>query len=74
MVRPGDILVAGENSGMGSGRPIGEVLRACGIVAVVAESINGLTMRNCVTSSPPARSVGDELNRYDCRNCAPASH
>ena len=52
-VRPGDILVAGENFGMGSGRPIGEVLRACGIVALVAESINGLAMRNCVNSSLP---------------------
>lgn len=53
-VRPGDIIVAGENFGMGSGRPIGEVLRACGIVAVVAESINGLAMRNCVNASLPA--------------------
>lgn len=52
--RPGDILVAGENFGMGSGRPIGEVLRACGIVAVVAESINGLALRNCVNASLPA--------------------
>ena len=53
-VRPGDILVAGENYGMGSSRPIGEVLRGCGIVAVIAESINGLAMRNCVNSSIPA--------------------
>ncbi len=53
-VRCGDILVAGENFGMGSGRPIGEVLRACGIVAVVAESINGLAMRNCVNAGVPA--------------------
>jgi 3-isopropylmalate/(R)-2-methylmalate dehydratase small subunit len=55
-VRSGDILVAGENFGMGSGRPIGEVLRACGIVALIAESINGLAMRNCVNSSLPALS------------------
>jgi 3-isopropylmalate/(R)-2-methylmalate dehydratase small subunit len=53
-VRRGDILVAGENFGMGSSRPIGEVLRACGIVAVIAESINGLAMRNCISSSVPA--------------------
>ena len=53
-VRAGDILVAGENFGMGSGRPIGEVLRACGIVAVVAESINGLALRNCINASLPA--------------------
>jgi 3-isopropylmalate/(R)-2-methylmalate dehydratase small subunit len=53
-VRPGDILVAGENFGMGSSRPIGEVLRACGIAGLVAESINGLALRNCVNSSLPA--------------------
>ena len=53
-VKPGDILVAGENFGMGSSRPIGEVLRACGIVAVLAESVNGLALRNCINSSLPA--------------------
>lgn len=53
-VKPGDIIVAGENFGMGSSRPIGEVMRAAGIVAVIAESINGLAMRTCVNSSLPA--------------------
>jgi 3-isopropylmalate/(R)-2-methylmalate dehydratase small subunit len=52
-VKLGDIVVAGANFGMGSGRPIGEVLRACGIAGVVAESINGLAMRNCINSSLP---------------------
>jgi 3-isopropylmalate/(R)-2-methylmalate dehydratase small subunit len=46
--------VAGENFGMGSSRPIGEVMRSAGIVAVIAESINGLAMRTCVNSSLPA--------------------
>ncbi|MGZ8201868.1 MAG: LeuD/DmdB family oxidoreductase small subunit [Burkholderiales bacterium] len=55
-VQKGDILVAGENFGMGSGRPIGEVLRACGIVGVLGESINGLAMRNCINSSLPGLS------------------
>ena len=54
LVAPGDLLVAGENFGMGSGRPIGEVLRACGIVGVVAESVNGLALRNCVNAGLPA--------------------
>ncbi len=53
-VKPGDIIVAGENFGMGSSRPIGEVMRGCGIAAVIAESINGLAMRTCVNSSLPA--------------------
>jgi 3-isopropylmalate/(R)-2-methylmalate dehydratase small subunit len=53
-VKAGDIIVAGENFGMGSSRPIGEVMRSAGIAAVVAESINGLAMRTCVNSSLPA--------------------
>jgi 3-isopropylmalate/(R)-2-methylmalate dehydratase small subunit len=52
-VRPGDIIVGGENFGMGSGRPVGTVLRASGIVGLVAESINGLCLRNCVNFSLP---------------------
>ena len=36
-VKPGDIIVAGENFGMGSSRPIGEGMRAAGIVAVITE-------------------------------------
>jgi 3-isopropylmalate/(R)-2-methylmalate dehydratase small subunit len=55
-VQPGDLLVAGENFGVGSSRPSGEVLRACGIVGVVADSVNGLALRNCVNSSLPAMS------------------
>lgn len=52
-VRPGDIIVGGENFGMGSGRPVGTALRACGIVGLVADSINGLCLRNCVNFSLP---------------------
>jgi len=52
-VRTGDIIVGGENFGMGSGRPVGTVLRACGIAGLVAESINGLCLRNCVNFSLP---------------------
>jgi len=51
--RAGDIIVGGENFGMGSGRPVGTVLRACGIAGLVAESINGLCLRNCVNFSLP---------------------
>jgi len=53
-VKAGDIIVAGENFGMGSSRPIGEVMRSAGIAAIIAESINGLAMRTCVNSSLPA--------------------
>jgi 3-isopropylmalate/(R)-2-methylmalate dehydratase small subunit len=52
-VRPGDMIVAGENFGMGSGRPVGTALRVCGIAGLIAESINGLCLRNCVNFSLP---------------------
>lgn len=47
-VERGDILVAGVNFGVGSGRPIGNVLATLGIVGVIAASFNGLGLRNCV--------------------------
>jgi 3-isopropylmalate/(R)-2-methylmalate dehydratase small subunit len=47
-VAPGDVIVAGENFGVGSGRPIGDVFRRLGVVGVIAESFNGLGLRNCV--------------------------
>ena len=53
-VRPGDLIVAGENFGMGSGRPVGRLLRECGIGGLVAESVNGLCLRNCITFDFPA--------------------
>jgi 3-isopropylmalate/(R)-2-methylmalate dehydratase small subunit len=52
-VRPGDVLLAGRNFGVGSGRPIGEVFTRLGIAAVVAESFNGLGLRNCVNAGLP---------------------
>ncbi len=56
-VEKGDIIVAGNNFGMGSGRPVGLLLSACGIDGVVALSVNGLCLRNCVTFGLPAISA-----------------
>ena len=53
-VKPGDLIVGGRDFGMGSGRPSGKVLRACGIAGVVAETLNGLCLRNCVVEALPA--------------------
>jgi 3-isopropylmalate/(R)-2-methylmalate dehydratase small subunit len=54
-VQPGDVIVAGSNFGLGSSRPIGVVaLQACGIAAVVAESVSRLYRRNCVAQGLPA--------------------
>jgi 3-isopropylmalate/(R)-2-methylmalate dehydratase small subunit len=47
-VGAGDIIVGGRNFGTGSSRPAAKLLRQLGIVAVVAESVNGLFVRNCV--------------------------
>ncbi len=48
-VQPGDVLIAGTNFGLGSSRPVGVVaLQACGIAAVLAESVSRLYRRNSV--------------------------
>jgi 3-isopropylmalate/(R)-2-methylmalate dehydratase small subunit len=51
-VKPGDILVAGRNFGCGSSRP-GLVLREVGIVAIVAESVARLFLRNSIARAVP---------------------
>jgi 3-isopropylmalate/(R)-2-methylmalate dehydratase small subunit len=64
-VGPGDLIVAGENYGMGSGRPVGRLLAECGIAGVVAESVNGLCLRNCVTYGFPALAVPGIVDAFD---------
>ncbi len=53
-VKPGDLMVAGDDFGIGSSRPIGAVLRACGIAGVIANSLNGLGLRSLINYSVPA--------------------
>lgn len=53
-VKTGDILVGGRNFGTGSSRPGSLLLKRLGIVALVAETINGLFYRNCVNYALPA--------------------
>lgn len=47
-MRRGDVIVAGNNFGMGSNRPAARSLRNIGIGFLLAESINGLFFRNSV--------------------------
>ena len=54
LVRDGDFIIAGKNFGLGSARPVGAVLRACGIAGVLGESINGICLRNCINEGLPA--------------------
>ena len=53
-VKPGDIIVAGKNFGMGSSRPASRSLKNLGLSCVLAESINGLFFRNCINFAFPA--------------------
>lgn len=67
-VQRGDILLAGTNFGVGSGRPIGDIFVDLGIAAVVAESFNGLGLRNCVNAglpSLPCRGILDMFEEGD---------
>jgi 3-isopropylmalate/(R)-2-methylmalate dehydratase small subunit len=48
-VKAGDFIVAGRNFGMGSSRPAPMVLNALSIGCVLADSINTLFFRNCVS-------------------------
>ena len=52
-VSPGDVIVGGRNFGVGSGRAIGAVFRVLGIAGIVADSFNGLGLRNCVNVALP---------------------
>jgi 3-isopropylmalate/(R)-2-methylmalate dehydratase small subunit len=64
-VAEGDVLLAGRNFGVGSGRPIGEVFVRLGIKAVVAESFNGLGLRNCVNAGLPSLPCVGILDAFD---------
>lgn len=59
-VRPGDIVVAGRNFGMGSSREqAAEALRHLGIAAVVARSFAGIFYRNAINLGLPALIAAD---------------
>jgi len=52
-VQQGDIIIGGKNFGTGSSRPAAQVLTKLGVVGVVAESVNGLFMRNAINFGLP---------------------
>ncbi|MBQ0827226.1 LeuD/DmdB family oxidoreductase small subunit [Streptomyces tagetis] len=57
-VRPGDILVAGENFGCGSARQSAvEALQLCGISYVLAESVARIHRRNSIALALPTMTV-----------------
>lgn len=56
-VRNGDIIIAGKNFGTGSSRPAADNIKNLGISCVLAESLNGLFLRNSVNSGLPSLEV-----------------
>jgi 3-isopropylmalate/(R)-2-methylmalate dehydratase small subunit len=56
-VRPGDIVVAGRNFGIGSSRPVAALMRQLGVAALVAEEFNSLFLRNAINNGLPALAV-----------------
>jgi 3-isopropylmalate/(R)-2-methylmalate dehydratase small subunit len=70
-VRPGDVVVAGRNFGIGSSREqAAEALKHLGIAAVIAESFGGIFYRNAlnlglsvlVSSGGRAIAAGDQVS------------
>ncbi len=53
-VKKGDILIGGSNFGMGSSRAAARSLKNLGLACLIAESLNGLFLRNCVNFAFPA--------------------
>lgn len=53
-VKQGDILIGGHNFGMGSSRAAARSLKNLGLGCLIAESLNGLFLRNCVNFAFPA--------------------
>jgi 3-isopropylmalate/(R)-2-methylmalate dehydratase small subunit len=64
-VQPGDVLIAGRNFGVGSARGIGDVFVRLGISGIIAESFNGLGLRNCVNVGLPSLPCAGILDAFD---------
>ena len=64
-VQPGDLIVAGENFGMGSSREqAAQALRHLGVQAVIARSFAGIFYRNAINLGLPAlRLLGEHVIR-----------
>ncbi|MEU2358694.1 3-isopropylmalate dehydratase [Streptomyces misionensis] len=54
LVRPGDIVVAGRNFGLGSSRPVAQLFVTLGVSALIAEQYNSLFLRNALNYGLPA--------------------
>ena len=64
-VGAGDVLVVGRNFGVGSARNIGAVFKGLAIAGVVAESFNGLGLRNCINVGMPSLPCEGVLDLFE---------
>jgi 3-isopropylmalate/(R)-2-methylmalate dehydratase small subunit len=56
-VAAGDIVIAGRNFGIGSSRPVAQLFKQLGVVALVADEFNSLFLRNCINLGLPAVTI-----------------
>jgi 3-isopropylmalate/(R)-2-methylmalate dehydratase small subunit len=56
-VQTGDIVIAGKNFGIGSSRPVAQLFKQLGVVALVAEEFNSLFLRNSINFGLPAVTI-----------------
>jgi 3-isopropylmalate/(R)-2-methylmalate dehydratase small subunit len=64
-VQAGDIIIGGRNFGTGSSRPAAANFITLGIACVIAESMNGLFLRNSINLGLPALSVAGAPDAFD---------
>jgi 3-isopropylmalate/(R)-2-methylmalate dehydratase small subunit len=57
LVRPGEIVLAGKNFGLGSSRPVAALFRHLEVGALIAEEFNSLFLRNAVNQGLPVLTV-----------------
>ncbi|MAW88290.1 MAG: 3-isopropylmalate dehydratase [Phyllobacteriaceae bacterium] len=69
-VKPGDVVVAGRNFGMGSSREqAAEALRHLGVAGVVARSFAGIFYRNAINLGLPVLTAADLPGVTDGEAC-----
>ena len=56
-VQQGDVVIAGRNFGIGSSRPVAQLFKQLGVVALVADEFNSLFLRNCINLGLPAVTI-----------------
>ena len=63
-VRPGDIMVGGNNFGCGSSREHAPVaIKACGVPVIIAASFARIFYRNGINVGLPLMEIGDNVER-----------